>query len=174
LRGLERYVIISAIDRNWQNHLTEMEDLRQSVSLRSYGQRDPLQEYKSEAFRFFEQMMNNTRAAVCTGIFRSATSVQAFQSMLQMLRAARQSGPTDPSGAPGPQAARPAPQQVAGAAASQATATQTKEIKLPKVSTTPKFIGQEPGRNDTVVIRKGQETLEVKYKKAKPMIEGEG
>ena len=109
LLSLERYVVISAIDRNWQNHLTEMEDLRQSVSLRGYGQRDPLQEYKSEAYTFFEQMMGLIRTQVCNSIFRSATSVQAFQSLIQMLRKARQTGPEEPVGANGHGIPQPAP-----------------------------------------------------------------
>ena len=53
LRALERYVIIHSLDKHWQDHLTEMEDLRQSVGLRGYGQKDPLNEYKNEAFVFF-------------------------------------------------------------------------------------------------------------------------
>jgi preprotein translocase subunit SecA len=113
LLALERYVVISAIDRNWQNHLTEMEDLRQSVSLRGYGQRDPLQEYKSEAYTYFEQMMGLIRTQVCNSIFRSATSVQAFQSLITMLRKARQTGPEEPVGDSGntllPHQPRPQP-----------------------------------------------------------------
>ncbi len=95
MRNLERYVIISAIDRHWQDHLTEMEDLRQSVGLRGYGQKDPLNEYKSEAFVYFEAMMNSIRSAVCTGIFRSASSVGAFQNMLAVLAKARAIGPSE-------------------------------------------------------------------------------
>ena len=46
LGALERYVVINAIDHHWQEHLTEMEELRRSIGLRSYGQKDPLVEYK--------------------------------------------------------------------------------------------------------------------------------
>ena len=59
LGALERHVVIKAIDEHWQEHLTEMEELRRSIGLRSYGQKDPLQEYKGEAYRFFEELMNN-------------------------------------------------------------------------------------------------------------------
>jgi preprotein translocase subunit SecA len=176
LLSLERYVIINCIDRNWQNHLTEMEDLRQSVTLRSYGQRDPLQEYKSEAYGYFEQMMNTVRSQVSNSIFRSATSVQAFQSLIQMLRKARQTGPEDQPvvenrlAPPAPQAQ---PQQAAPVKAP--AQTQKSTVTLPKVSGAPRFMpGTEPERNDTVVIRRGKETLELKYKKAKTMIESEG
>ncbi len=95
LRQLERYVIISTIDKHWQDHLTEMEDLRSSVGLRGYGQKDPLNEYKSEAFKFFEEMMKNIRTGVCQGIFRSASSISAFQNMLALLARAREIGPDE-------------------------------------------------------------------------------
>ena len=162
LLSLERYTVINVIDRNWQNHLTEMEELRQSVSLRSYGQRDPLQEYKSEAYNYFEQMMGIIRGQVSSSVFRSATSVQAFQSLIQMLRRARESGPGQ---APAQSAPRPAPE----------AATAKVAVELPKVDLTPRFLaGQEPDRNDTVVIRKGAEIVEMKYKKALPLIQNEG
>ena len=56
LVGLERYIVIRSLDRRWQDHLTEMEELRRSVNLRSYGQKDPLSEYKSEAYVFFRRV----------------------------------------------------------------------------------------------------------------------
>ena len=82
---LERYVIIRSIDRHWQDHLTEMEELRRSVGLRGYGQKDPLNEYKGEAFRYFEELMENVRAEICNGVFRSSTNLEAFQNMLSIL-----------------------------------------------------------------------------------------
>jgi preprotein translocase subunit SecA len=57
LGRLESYVFLQVIDRAWKNNLQGMDHLRDSVSLRSYGQRDPLQEYKKEAYRLFEAMM---------------------------------------------------------------------------------------------------------------------
>jgi preprotein translocase subunit SecA len=118
LAGVERYVIINAVDRHWQEHLTEMEDLRRSIGLRSYGQRDPLVEYKGEAFKYFEELMVNMRGQICAGLFRSASNLQAFENMLaQLSRTARLSGPEDggtppprpPSGAPGKEIKLPMP-----------------------------------------------------------------
>ena len=102
LGSLERYVVINAIDHHWQEHLTEMEDLRKSIGLRSYGQKDPLVEYKGEAYRFFEELMNNVRLQICTGLFRSASNLESFENMLALLsRTARAVGPTDlPAAAP--------------------------------------------------------------------------
>ena len=109
LGSLERYVVINAIDHHWQEHLTEMEDLRKSIGLRSYGQKDPLVEYKGEAYRFFEELMNNVRLQICTGLFRSASNLESFENMLALLsRTAKAVGPTDVAPAPAP-AAAPAP-----------------------------------------------------------------
>ncbi|MFT3828282.1 MAG: preprotein translocase subunit SecA [Opitutaceae bacterium] len=85
LGSLERFVIINAIDHHWQEHLTEMEDLRKSVGLRSYGQKDPLSEYKSEAYKYFEELMANVRLQICTGLFRTATNRDSFENMMAIL-----------------------------------------------------------------------------------------
>jgi preprotein translocase subunit SecA len=108
LGSLERYVVINAIDHHWQEHLTEMEELRRSIGLRSYGQKDPLVEYKSEAYRFFEELMTNVRLQICTGLFRSASNLSSFENMLSILaRSARTQGPeTAPPSAPAAPAAR--------------------------------------------------------------------
>jgi preprotein translocase subunit SecA len=134
--GLERYIVINAIDHHWQEHLTEMEELRRSITLRSYGQRDPLSEYKSEAYRFFEELMNNVRLQICTSLFRSATNREAFENLFNILsRSARLLRPDEA-----------APALAAPAAPVQPTALAETEIKLPAVTIrreTPKV-----GRND--------------------------
>ena len=69
-RWLERYIMLNALDNLYQGHLYDMDDLRQSVQLRSYGQRDPLVEYKQEAFKLYDRLMNAIKDMVCTNIFR--------------------------------------------------------------------------------------------------------
>ena len=94
LQGLERYVVVNAADVHWQDHLTEMEELRRSVGLRGYGQKDPLSEYKNEAFRAFEEMMGAMRSDVCSGMFRSSTNLAVFENMLSTLsNVAKTTGP---------------------------------------------------------------------------------
>ena len=94
LGSIERYIVINAIDHHWQEHLTEMEELRRSIGLRSYGQKDPLVEYKGEAYKYFEELMQNVRLQICTGLFRSASNMQVFENMLAMLaKNARAQGP---------------------------------------------------------------------------------
>jgi preprotein translocase subunit SecA len=85
LHRLERFVLVRSVDRHWQGHLTEMEDLRRSVGLRSYGQKDPLSEYKSEAYKYFEQLMQTVRQEVVSSLFRTATNAQAFQNLFNRL-----------------------------------------------------------------------------------------
>ncbi|MGH7246119.1 MAG: SEC-C metal-binding domain-containing protein, partial [Candidatus Levyibacteriota bacterium] len=57
MRQIEQYVVLSMIDTLWMDHLDAIENLRQGIGLRGYGQRDPLVEYKNEAFKMFEQLV---------------------------------------------------------------------------------------------------------------------
>ncbi len=57
MRQIERFVQLSVIDTYWMDHLDAIENLRQGIGLRGYGQRDPLVEYKNEAYRMFEQLV---------------------------------------------------------------------------------------------------------------------
>jgi preprotein translocase subunit SecA len=82
LASVERYTILSAIDRLWQEHLYAMDSLRSSIGLRAYGQKDPLIEYKSEAFKMFGELMVNIKTEICHNIFRSASSLMAFEQFL--------------------------------------------------------------------------------------------
>ena len=83
LKEVERYTILSAIDKLWQEHLYGMDSLRYSIGLRAYGQRDPLIEYKAEAFKIFEELMVNIKTEICHNIFRSASSLMAFENFLR-------------------------------------------------------------------------------------------
>jgi preprotein translocase subunit SecA len=85
LKSIERYTILSAIDKLWQEHLYNMDSLRNSIGLRAYGQRDPLIEYKAEAFKMFDELMVNIKTEVCHNIFRSASSMMAFENFLRNL-----------------------------------------------------------------------------------------
>jgi preprotein translocase subunit SecA len=140
LGALERYVVINAIDHHWQEHLTEMENLRQAVGLRSYGQTDPLVAYKGEAYKYFEELMNNVRLQICTGLFRSASNLSVFENMLALLsRTAQAFGPTD---TPAPTAAPPPPPEAAAPAPE-------KEITLPMPKPVPAARAfPKVGRND--------------------------
>jgi preprotein translocase subunit SecA len=79
---MERHIVLHGIDTEWQDFLRAMDGLREGVSLRAYGQRDPLVEYKREAFDMFSELMNSIKLDIATTIFRSATSLESFEAFL--------------------------------------------------------------------------------------------
>ncbi len=83
LATVERYTILQAIDKLWQEHLYEMDSLRHSIGLRAHGQRDPLLEYKAEAFKIFDELMVNVKTEICHNVFRSASSLMAFENFIR-------------------------------------------------------------------------------------------
>ncbi len=85
LKSIERYTILSAIDRLWQEHLYSMDALRNSIGLRAYGQKDPLIEYKAEAYTVFQELMVNIKSEICHNLFRSASSLMAFEQFMHSL-----------------------------------------------------------------------------------------
>ncbi len=83
--AMERQLLLQAIDTYWQDYLRSMDALRQGVGLRAYGQRDPLVEYKREAFEMFATLMEDIREDVASKVFRASTSLLAFQRMMRQL-----------------------------------------------------------------------------------------
>ena len=58
---LERYAVLSVIDTKWKEHLREMDDLKEGIGLRAYGQKDPLVEYKAESFKLFVSLLERNK-----------------------------------------------------------------------------------------------------------------
>ena len=85
VKSLERYIILNAIDRLWQEHLYAMDALREGVYLRGYAQKDPLIEYKTEAYEMFVDLMANIKNEVLGNLFRSTSNLQAFEKFLSTL-----------------------------------------------------------------------------------------
>jgi preprotein translocase subunit SecA len=85
LKRLERQLIIQAIDEHWQEYLRNMDSLRESIGLQAYGQRDPLIEYKREAYHLFMDLMDRIYEEIATSMFRSATSIDAMEHFFQSL-----------------------------------------------------------------------------------------
>ena len=67
---LERYAVLSVIDEKWKEHLREMDDLKEGIGLRAYGQKDPLLEYKGEAFKLFLTLLDTLRNDVVSFSFK--------------------------------------------------------------------------------------------------------
>jgi preprotein translocase subunit SecA len=70
MRYVEKSILLQTLDHLWREHLVMLEHLRQVIGLRGYGQRDPLNEYKAEAFALFETMVGNLRQAVTAQLMR--------------------------------------------------------------------------------------------------------
>jgi preprotein translocase subunit SecA len=70
MRYVEKSILLQSLDHLWREHLVMLEHLRQVIGLRGYGQRDPLNEYKAEAFSLFEGMVSHLREAVTAQLMR--------------------------------------------------------------------------------------------------------
>ncbi|MFK5922845.1 MAG: preprotein translocase subunit SecA [Verrucomicrobiota bacterium] len=85
LEELERYIILSAIDRLWQEHLYVMDGVRDAIGMRQYAQKDPLVEYKTEAYSVFVELMDNIDHEVLGSLFRTTTRPEEYENFLQNL-----------------------------------------------------------------------------------------
>ena len=121
-----------------------MDSLRYSIGLRAHGQRDPLIEYKAEAYKIFEELMVNIKTEICHNIFRSASSLMAFENFLRNVPQQTTHQPTSAFGGttgtgtharPGQRAARQGSDIVSEAAAAVEKAK-------------PVRVGPKVGRND--------------------------
>jgi preprotein translocase subunit SecA len=92
MRAVERWVMLRTIDTHWIEHLTAMEELREGIYLRGYGQQDPLVAYKREAHDYFEQMQARVAAGVAQTVLRVSvrTAEEAEQSEQQQGSAPQQ------------------------------------------------------------------------------------
>ncbi|MGP3696589.1 preprotein translocase subunit SecA [Rhodobacter sp. NSM] len=112
MRSIEKQILLQTIDAKWREHLLTLEHLRSVVGFRGYAQRDPLSEYKTEAFSLFESMLNSLRQDVTQKLaqVRPLTEEEQQAMMRQILDQQRAAAP-----APQPQAAtapQPAPELV--------------------------------------------------------------
>jgi preprotein translocase subunit SecA len=100
---LQRAIFISVLDGVWVEHLTYLEHLRKGIFLRAYGQKDPLMEFKREAYRLFETMMQRVRDTFLEYVFNiSVNAAEATQSVpapMPMITEKEEAGPGIPGGA---------------------------------------------------------------------------
>jgi preprotein translocase subunit SecA len=106
LQSLERYTLLGSIDRLWQEHLYAIDSLRQSINLRTIGQKDPVIEYKREAFSMFSDLMARIKFEISSSLFRTSASITAFESFLRnlpqkLIHETPVSAMSAPSGVPG-------------------------------------------------------------------------
>ncbi|KKP30919.1 MAG: Protein translocase subunit SecA [Candidatus Woesebacteria bacterium GW2011_GWC2_31_9] len=75
MRQIEKYAYLGSIDHYWIDHIDTIDDLREAIGLRAYGQRDPLVEFKGEAYQMFETLLNKIDEEVARRLFRIGVNV---------------------------------------------------------------------------------------------------
>ena len=70
MRELERYIMLKTVDQKWMDHLDAMDQLRDGIGLRAYGQRDPVIEYKFEGYEMFQEMIKSIQEDTLRYLFR--------------------------------------------------------------------------------------------------------
>jgi len=86
VRALERSAVLAVIDERWMEHLRDLDSVKQGVGLRAFGQKDPLLEYKREAFNMFTQLLEDINNDVISMIWRAVPEVTADPQQLQRAR----------------------------------------------------------------------------------------
>jgi preprotein translocase subunit SecA len=148
LESLERYTLLGSIDRLWQEHLYAIDSLRQSIQLRTIGQKDPLVEYKREAFGMFSDLMGRIKLEIASSLFRTSASITAFESFLRnlpqkLIHETPPSGLSAPPDAPVQPDAPASGNEIYSEGATNGKAEPPPERTLPIRKT-----GPTPGRND--------------------------
>ncbi|MEK7550847.1 MAG: preprotein translocase subunit SecA [Patescibacteria group bacterium] len=86
IRQIEKYAYLGSIDHLWMDHIDHIDDLREGVSLRGYGQRDPLIEFKNEAYTLFENLIDRIDEELSHRIFRIGVTTPASEIPLNLAR----------------------------------------------------------------------------------------
>ena len=151
---LEKQVMLQVLDVHWKEHLAEIDHLRGSIGLRAYAQKNPKNEFKKEAYSMFEIMLDEIDIETVRILF----SIQfANEEVLEGLKKEKKD-----------EIVLEKPEPI--------ITNPDEDIKTPiqnQESSTPPLTRDEPklGRNEVIKISNGTETKEMKYKKAKPLIE---
>src|SRR5690606_37104348 len=162
---LERTAMLNIIDEKWTEHLRELDEVKEGIGLRAYGQRDPLIEYKMEAFKLFTEMLEDVNEEVVSFVFKAGPLVSeqaarrptAPRRRLDPNRAKVQHDSMDPS------------YGVKTGAAEQSSAAE----RDPTTAKETVVVGDKIGRNERVTIQNpatGQ-TQTLKYKHAERKLE---
>lgn len=83
---IERFAVLTVIDEKWKEHLREMDDLKEGINFRAYGQKDPLIEYKKDGFGLFVQMLEDISKDVINFVFKFTTQEQKVEAPVQRQR----------------------------------------------------------------------------------------
>ena len=89
MQRVEKQLLLQVIDQNWREHLQQLDALKSVIGMRAYGQRDPLNEYKSEAFTLFDKLLTDLREGVTKAVTRLLINVQMQRQQEQMMEQQR-------------------------------------------------------------------------------------
>ncbi len=89
MRRIERIAILKTIDERWKEHLREMEEFKEGIHLRGYGQKDPLIEYKKEGFDMFMQLLDRITSEIVEFVFKVEPAPELEQQMIRKARSVR-------------------------------------------------------------------------------------
>ena len=152
MRQLERLAMLQVIDTNWREHLYEMDQIKEGIGLRAYGQKDPLIEYKSEGFKTFTDMLARLNEGVIELIFKA--HIREEMPFAPRRRPAKMQEVHDSAVGMGFQGVKKSEDSQATAPAQARTQPQRRGKKVPIV------VGPKIGRNDPCPCGSGK-----KYKK---------
>ncbi|GAC1662099.1 MAG: preprotein translocase subunit SecA [Candidatus Dormibacteraceae bacterium] len=128
---VERDVMLRTVDWQWMEYLTQMEHFREGIGLRAYGQRDPLVEYKNEAFEMFTELRERIQASIVARIFRVQIQRNAPPPPPPpLVRHLLESGPSQPDGADGGRNGAPVQRRAAPVGAGQMPAAAGAQVKI--------------------------------------------
>ncbi|HKK45252.1 MAG TPA: preprotein translocase subunit SecA [Balneolaceae bacterium] len=170
-RALERTAVLSTIDDKWMNHLRELDAVKEGIGLRAFGQKDPLLEYKREAFEMFKQLLDEINQEAISIIWKAIPEMQADQQQLQ--KAPEERAKVDMNRAKTQHSDATNMGFQAGAQQNQNGGQQGQQQQRSDQKPQPVTVDDEPGRNDYVKIQNmgSGEVIDIKWKKAKRMIE---
>lgn len=170
-RALERSSVLSVIDDKWMQHLRELDSVKEGIGLRSFAQKNPLLEYKKEAFDMFKQLLDMINQEAISLIWKSFPEAQANEGQLQQAQQQKSRYHTS---------RMKATQADSTGMGLQTTSGQPleggKKPMGPNVKRKPVAVAVEPGRNDVVTVQNMStgETKSIKWKVAKRLIDEQG
>tara|TARA_B100000401_G_scaffold375232_1_gene275178 strand:- start:129 stop:1286 length:1158 start_codon:yes stop_codon:yes gene_type:complete len=158
MRGFERYVTLRTIDEMWRDHLYAMDQLREGINLRAYGQKDPLLEYKSEGFDLFVNFIDEVNKNTIQRLFR--TRLHGMDQAPKITNNPKIKTLDS----------KKSQSSIDGMIVRQKNHSNSVNNSQNQKDV-PVKVEKKLGRNDKIKISNGKETKELKWKKAKPLIE---
>ena len=148
-----KFISLREIDKKWKEHLNAMDQMREGINLRAYGQKNPLIEYKKEGYILFEEMMYSINKEILKTLFRSnLTKVDESKIIIDSSI---------------PKNMQMSHSKISGISQLQKQSLAKPNAQQTKASTS---VTKKYGRNDKIKISNGSETKEIKFKKAENLL----